>query len=88
MLFQWHCFQEEAEAREMTNRDRYIIKRNEYDLMCAVEKNTGICPIRAVAGISREEKIMRCYRYAKESCEACIQNWLNEEENKSYDDRR
>lgn len=65
----------------MTNRERYILKRNEYDLMLCIEENTGICPIRAVAGISRQEKILRCCRYVHDNCEVCSADWLNEEEN-------
>ena len=65
----------------MKNRDRYILHRNEYDLMLDIEKNTGICPIRTVAGISKEEKIMRCFGYVHDGCEVCVQEWLNEEEN-------
>jgi len=63
----------------MTNRKKYFTKQNEYDLMMAIENNTGTCPIRAVAGISREEKIMRCYKYVHSGCKKCTQNWLNEE---------
>ena len=60
------------------NRDRYILKRNEYDLLMTIESNTGICPIRAVAGIAREEKNERCCTYVHEGCEVCVQSWLNE----------
>lgn len=62
----------------MKNREKYFTKKNEYDFMKAVEQNTGICPIRAVAGISQEQKIKRCYTYVKTGCNGCIQNWLNE----------
>ena len=65
----------------MKNRDRYILHRNEYDLMLDIEKNTGICPIRAVAGIKREKKILRCVSYVHGGCEVCVLEWLNEEEN-------
>ena len=65
----------------MTNRERYILKRNEYDLMLGIEENTGICPIRTVAGITHEEKIRRCVNYAPDSCEVCVADWLNEENN-------
>ena len=65
----------------MKNRDRFILHRNEYDLMLDIEKNTGICPIRAVEGIKREEKILRCVSYVHGGCEVCVQEWLNEEEN-------
>lgn len=63
----------------MTNRDKYILKKNEYDLMMNILQNTTVCPIRAVAGISTEEKIERCYKYVHDGCEECIQKWLNEE---------
>lgn len=64
----------------MTNRERFFLSRNEYDIMLEIEKNGSICPIRAVAGISREEKIMRCLGYIHDGCEVCVQEWLNEEE--------
>lgn len=63
----------------MTNRDKYITKRNESDLMIAINQNTGICPIRAVAGISQEKKLERCFTHVKTGCNGCIQSWLNEE---------
>lgn len=63
----------------MKNRDKYITKCNEHDLMMKIEQKTGLCPIRVVAGISREEKIMRCYKYVRESCSECVAAWLNEE---------
>lgn len=59
------------------NRDK-ILKTNEYDMLMDIEKNTGICPIRAVAGITREEKIERCCTFVHEGCEVCVQSWLNE----------
>jgi hypothetical protein len=64
----------------MKNRTRYIIHRNEYDLMCSILDNTTACPIRAVAGISKEEKVKRCLERVREGCKACIQAWLNEED--------
>jgi hypothetical protein len=63
----------------MKNRDKYIVSRNEYDLMTAIEENTGICPIRAISGISKENKVTRCTKYAKAGCKECIQDFLNEE---------
>ena len=64
----------------MTNRDRYILKVNEYDLMMKISENAHICPIHAIKGLSPEEKIQRCYKYMKDGCDKCIQSWLNEEE--------
>lgn len=63
----------------MKNRDKYFTQKNEYDLMMDIEKNTNTCPIRVIAGISREAKIMRCYNYRHEGCDKCVQKWLNEE---------
>ncbi len=40
----------------MKNREKYLINISEFDLMSSIEENTGVCPIRAVAGISRVEK--------------------------------
>ena len=68
----------------MTNRERYMIKRNQYDLMLTIAENiSGIgtfCAIRAVCGRkhpceytqSKNGTLMR-------DCPFCIQNWLNEE---------
>ena len=63
----------------MKNRDHYILQKNEFDIMMDIEKNTNTCPIRAIAGISRETKIMRCYNYRHEGCDKCVQKWLNED---------
>ncbi len=62
----------------MKNRDR-ILNTCTYDLLMAIEKNTGICPIHAVVGLSRHDKTMRCCKYVYSGCEGCVQNWLNEE---------
>ena len=62
----------------MTNRDKYITKRNEYDLMLSILKS-DICPIYAVAGL--KEKLVTCWdvavRKPEVTCEECIQKWLN-----------
>ena len=62
----------------MNNRDK-ISKTCTYDMLVAMLHNTGMCPLQAVAGISRETKILRCYKYLHDGCEKCIQNWLNED---------
>lgn len=62
----------------MRNREKYFIKANEYDIMKAINQNTGICPIRAVAGITTGEKLHRCSLHIGEGCNNCIQDWLNE----------
>ncbi len=49
-------------------------------MLVNMANNAGVCPLQAVAGISRETKILRCYKYVHDGCcEKCIQNWLNEE---------
>jgi hypothetical protein len=62
----------------MKNREM-ISKTCTYDNLVNMLHNTGMCPLQAVAGISRETKILRCYKYIHDGCEKCIQNWLNEE---------
>lgn len=34
----------------MTNREKYITKRDEYDLMMEIKNRTRECPIKAVSG--------------------------------------
>lgn len=62
----------------MTNREKYITKRDEYDLMMAIKANIEHghhCPIKLISG---QYDYSRCkkYRYV---CGQCIQKWLNEE---------
>lgn len=67
----------------MMNRDRYILKRNEYDLL--VDLNYELmdgkkCIIEALTGeYQYGEDGMRCVCYGYEQCKVCIQDWLNEE---------
>lgn len=59
----------------MTNREKYITKRDEYDLMMVIaiygiNMNDDFCvldAIRATGGVCGN------------SCQECIQKWLNEE---------
>ena len=77
-----------------TNRERYILKRDEYDLMMQISDNIqsdGIfCAIRAVSGKRKhcdfdvvkdidENVVLLKVLNAKRNCERCIQQWLNEE---------
>lgn len=63
----------------MKNRDK-LSQTCTYDMLVNMATNSGICPLQAVADISRESKILRCYKYVHDgSCEKCIQEWLNEE---------
>lgn len=62
----------------MKNRDK-ILKTCTYDMLVNMLHNTRMCPLQAVAGISRETKILRCYKHVHDGCEKCIQHWLNED---------
>lgn len=62
----------------MKNRDK-LSQTCTYDMLVNMANNSGICPLQVVAGISRETKILRCYKYINDGCEKCIQKWLNEE---------
>ena len=71
----------------MKNRDKYILKRNEYDLLITIQTNIidngGCCVIDEITGnmnacpedmkgkVGRESKLAICSK--------CIQAWLNEE---------
>lgn len=62
----------------MKNRDRYILKVNEYDLLMKINENIKkrpyTCPIYAVSG-----KLDRCCADFKTNCSQCVQQWLDEE---------
>ena len=65
----------------MKNRDRYILKVNEYDMMMNIYDSCKTCPIRTVSGVMHYD---RCPKYnnhsnMRENCSECIQKWLNEE---------
>lgn len=63
----------------MKNRDRYIIKQNEADMLYRIQAamSTGLCSciIEAIEGKDRE-----CKGKKLEDCWLCIRLWLNEEE--------
>lgn len=61
----------------MTNREKYITKRNEYDMMMKIWE-TGACPIRVIGGESCLPRHLVCKAF-DEDCKGCIQKWLNEE---------
>lgn len=60
----------------MTNREKYIIKRNEYDLLMTIAETVDrdTCPIEVIGGDSCRETSLNC-----DDCSDCIQQWLNEE---------
>ena len=62
----------------MTNREKYFLKRSEFDLMMTISDNTSACAIDVMGGSMRDEHgVLRCKKY--KICEKCIQQWINEE---------
>lgn len=69
----------------MTNRDRYILKRNECDVLCDIQlamlHGFGMCIIDCLT-----HKTHPCPKRSKEDkfidCCHCIEKWLNNEEAK------
>ena len=61
----------------MTNREKYITKRDEYDLLMTIRKNIAVnaCPIDIIGGdwVECENEL------PFGNCKDCIQKWLNEE---------
>jgi hypothetical protein len=71
----------------MTNRDRYILKRNEYDMLLQMQYNILDCGCNCVIdGLTGETRVcpteMKSWHSAGnklEVCGKCIRAWLNEE---------
>ena len=62
----------------MKNRDRYILKWNEYDMLIKIQATMlshDCCVIDALTGIN--SPCDKCCMLS--TCEACIREWLNEE---------
>lgn len=64
----------------MKNRDRYILKVDEYDMLMKIQTALAHgerCIVDAITG-----KVRDCANYNQrglEACDKCIQAWLNEE---------
>lgn len=62
----------------LKNRDKYILKANEYDMLVAIQTalNYGErCVLNALT-----KKTNNCiYKSNQKDCEECIQAWLNKE---------
>lgn len=60
------------------NRDKYIIKANEYDMLIKIQATMltyNCCVIEALAGVScPSEKVCML-----DTCKDCIQTWLNKD---------
>ena len=66
----------------MTNRERYITKRNEYDMMKTIEKKIPLdmCVIEVISGEHPDPRHGLCwYGGWNGKCDDCIQKFLNEE---------
>lgn len=76
----------------MTNREKYITKRNEYDLLMTIrdylEGGGTFCPIKAIGGKRvceidlirhRDANGAVLEQHIERNCERCIQLFLNEE---------
>ena len=55
----------------MKNRSRFIIQRNEYDMMMDIAKNTNVCPILALTGNYRDSGY-GC-KHDDNKCPECVQ---------------
>lgn len=66
----------------MTNREKYILKRNECDMLvqiqAAIASQPYLCVIETLTGKDYpcpDDKVCML-----DTCEECIQKWLNDEE--------
>lgn len=64
----------------MKNRDKYILKVNEYDLLIRIQAVMAGCVLEALTGKDYPCPDDKCCMLS--TCKACIQKWLNEEEQK------
>jgi hypothetical protein len=71
----------------MTNREKYIVKRNEHDMLMHIYDRTrgNLCPLYIISDMTTVEHSARCHRYRDMSddrrcgCAECVQDWLNKE---------
>lgn len=64
----------------MTNREKYILKCNELDMLTGIQLAMAHGEKCVVDAITRKQR--DCSNYIKQDakvCSRCIQNWLNEE---------
>lgn len=66
----------------MKNRDKYILQRNEYDMLLTIQAAFGYgmcqCVIEALTGREYPCENDKCCMLS--TCEECIRQWLNKEE--------
>lgn len=65
----------------MTNRERYILRGNEYDLLIGLQAaiGSGLCQCVIEALTAKEYPCPDDKVCMLSTCEACIQEWLNKE---------
>lgn len=60
----------------MTNRQKYILNKDAYDIMATIRKNTGLCSVEVLDGLKRDMDYCKDHNF---DCKDCWQEWLNEE---------
>ena len=65
----------------MRNRDRYILQRNEYDMLCDLQAaiSSGRCQCVIEALTAKEYPCPNDKCCMLSTCMECIQEWLNKE---------
>lgn len=61
----------------MTNRERYILRVNEYDMLVKIQAVMAGCVIEALTAKEYTCPDDKCCMLS--TCMECIQKWLNEE---------
>ena len=62
----------------MTNRDKYFLKRNEYDTMAQIIKMCDKSSPCAIEMVSGKHDILDCIAFEFD-CDICVREWLNRE---------
>ena len=65
----------------MTNREKYILQRNEFDMLIGIQAalGRGLCQCVIEALTAKDYPCPDDKVCMLDACEECIQNWLNEE---------
>ena len=65
----------------MTNRERYILRQNEYDLLIGIQAaiGSGLCQCVIEALTVKDYPCPDDKMCTLDTCRECVQRWLNEE---------
>ena len=65
----------------MTNRDKYVLQRNEYDMLIGIQVaiGSGLCQCVIEALTAKDYPCPDDKMCMLETCKECIQKFLNEE---------